>query len=244
MRSSTGSALIYDADDPTGSNDTQTSGIGWEEQQLLFQQFAGELDLGQVNVTARYAGALANRDEPDRRDYTYIAAEDGLTLSQRGSWSQILYTELDDKTRDAGLDVTVPVARGVAEGGCRAGGAEADVDHPPVRVPVPGQRGDRFVGADRRASSSPKTSVRRRTRSRLPRAQGEHDQLRRLHCPSEADRRLPNGQRPLDPAARDVDRARGSRSRPRRSRPSSCSTRTRPRSSPTSRPPTCCRRRP
>lgn len=117
MRSSTGSALIYDADDPTGSNDTHNVRIGWEEQQLLFQQFAGELDFGKVEVTARYAGALANRDEPDRRDYTYLATDDGLTLSQRGSWSQILYTELDDSTHDAGLDVTVPVAKASLKAG-------------------------------------------------------------------------------------------------------------------------------
>lgn len=110
MRSSTGTALVYDADDPTGSNDTHNVRIGWEEQQLLFQQLAAEVGFGEVDLAVRYAGALALRDEPDRREYTYIDAEDGLVLSQRGSWSQILYTELEDTTHDVGADLTVPVA--------------------------------------------------------------------------------------------------------------------------------------
>lgn len=110
MRTSAGTALRYLADDPTGSSDTKTTRIGWEEQQLFFEQLAGHLTLGKVDLAARYALSFATRDEPDRREYTYLVTESGDTLSQRGSWSEILYTELDDSSHDVGLDVTVPVS--------------------------------------------------------------------------------------------------------------------------------------
>lgn len=108
-RSSVASASTYDADDPTGANDTRTQGSSWVEQQLVFQQFAAGVDLDVVKVDARYAGAVASRREPDRREWVYNLTEEGYVLSQRGSWNDIQYFLLDDVTHDGGLDVTVLV---------------------------------------------------------------------------------------------------------------------------------------
>jgi outer membrane receptor protein involved in Fe transport len=119
MRNSAATALIYDADDPTGSNDTHNTRISWEEQQLLFQQLSAEARLGVLTLEGRYAGALASRHEPDRRDTTYLATEDGLVLSQRGSWSEIMYTELGDTTHDGALDATLAVGEASLKTGGR-----------------------------------------------------------------------------------------------------------------------------
>nr|MBA2320487.1 TonB-dependent receptor [Deltaproteobacteria bacterium] len=119
MRSSTGSALTYLADDVTGSSDTQTTRIGWEEQQLLFEQVVAHVDLDRVVIDGRYATAIALRDEPDRREYTRDVTDSGLSLAQSASWNEIFYTTLEDRTREVGLDVSVPVRE---DGRIAAGG--------------------------------------------------------------------------------------------------------------------------
>jgi outer membrane receptor protein involved in Fe transport len=108
MRSSSANALVYAADDPTGSNDSESTQLRWEEQQLLFEQIKGQLRLGSTTVDARAALARADRALPDQRDYTYLSTESGLILSQRGAWNEILYSTLTDKSTDLGLDVGRP----------------------------------------------------------------------------------------------------------------------------------------
>lgn len=117
MRSSTGTALVYHADDPTGSNDTESTRIDWEEQQLVFEQLVGRLDLGPARLDARAAFSWADRVEPDKREYTYLSTQDGLILSQRGSWNEILYGTLEDRASDLGLDLSWPVGRVELKGG-------------------------------------------------------------------------------------------------------------------------------
>ena len=109
MRSSRGGAEVFTANDPTGSNDSQSTRISWEEQQLLFQQVAGELNVGPVFAEARYALGLAGREAPDGREYTYLLTESGLVISQRGSWSEILYESLTDRTDNVSGVVGVKV---------------------------------------------------------------------------------------------------------------------------------------
>ncbi|MEQ1565000.1 MAG: TonB-dependent receptor [Myxococcota bacterium] len=111
MRNSTGSALQYAADDPTGSADTESGRIDWVEQQLVFEQLALRQELGPTTLAARYAFARATGLQPDRRDYTYNVTDSGPVLSQRGSWSEILYTSLVDVSHDVGVDWTVPIER-------------------------------------------------------------------------------------------------------------------------------------
>ncbi len=106
MRSSAGTALVYHADDPTGSNDSQTTRIDWEETQLLFEQLTCALDLGELELSARAALALARRVQPDKREYTYLDTQEGLVLSQRGSWNELLYGALDDRSADLGLELS------------------------------------------------------------------------------------------------------------------------------------------
>ncbi|MFZ5479337.1 MAG: TonB-dependent receptor domain-containing protein [Myxococcota bacterium] len=118
MRSSTGSAEVYDADDPTGSNDTHSVRLSWEEQQLLFEQIEAIGEVGPLSVEGRYALGVATHAAPDGREYTYLATDDGLVVSQRGSWSEILYEDLDDTTHDVALGASIPVREGkVAAGG-------------------------------------------------------------------------------------------------------------------------------
>ena len=109
MRSSAGTALTYLADDPTGSSDTFVTRLDWEEQQLLFEQLALHVDLDRVILDGRYATAVALRDQPDRREYTRDVTQDGLALSQGASWNEIFYTALDDRSREVGADLSVPV---------------------------------------------------------------------------------------------------------------------------------------
>lgn len=122
MRNSAASALSYDADDPTGSSDTHNTRLDWLEQQLVFEQLSFAQDFGPAELEVRYAAALASGREPDRRDVTWLDTEAGLVLSQRGSWSEILYTALDDTSHDLGVDVTVPVSLSEREGRLKAGG--------------------------------------------------------------------------------------------------------------------------
>ncbi|MDP2313470.1 MAG: carboxypeptidase regulatory-like domain-containing protein [Pseudomonadota bacterium] len=110
-RNSTATALQYDADDPTGSNDTRGTRTGWEEQQLFVEQLELTVPVGPVTLDARYALALANQAEPDRREYTYLATDEGYVLSQRGSWNDLYYGSLADTNHDGGLDVTWRIPR-------------------------------------------------------------------------------------------------------------------------------------
>jgi outer membrane receptor protein involved in Fe transport len=109
MRSSGNSALLYKADDPTGSNDTESTRLRWEEQQLLFEQVIGKQKIGKLEIEGRGAFARANRGEPDQREYTYLSTDEGLVLSQRGSWNELRYSTLEDTSTDLGLDVSHPI---------------------------------------------------------------------------------------------------------------------------------------
>jgi outer membrane receptor protein involved in Fe transport len=121
-RNASATAVAYDADDPTGSNDSRSTTLGWEEQQLFFQQLRVEQEIGPVSVAARYAAALASTDEPDRREYTYIATDSGYVLSQRGTWNEISYGALRENLHDAGLSGTLTLPRQAGDVKVSAGG--------------------------------------------------------------------------------------------------------------------------
>lgn len=107
-------ALSWLADDPTGSSDTRSHRLAWTEQQLLFGQLAGHHRLSEasgVTIDWRYAGSEATRQEPDRREWTYTLTDRGAFLSQKGSWNEILYAGLKDRSHDVGLDLSYAVAR-------------------------------------------------------------------------------------------------------------------------------------
>lgn len=106
-RISRADAVLYEADDPTGSGDSRSVMTDWVEQQLLFEQLTGEHKIGEAwSLDWRYAYSQADRSEPDRREYTYLLTEDGYRLSQKGSWNEILYATLRDTAHDAGLDIS------------------------------------------------------------------------------------------------------------------------------------------
>jgi TonB-dependent receptor len=123
-RAARSTALAWDADDPTGSNDTHNERISWEEQQLAYQQLRLGLAEGPWGFDARGAWALATRQEPDRREWTYLVTDEGLALSQRGSWNDIQYQSLQDRTRDLGVDLRRRV-EGLGEEATVAVGASA-----------------------------------------------------------------------------------------------------------------------
>jgi hypothetical protein len=87
--------------------------LGWVERQLWFNQVAGTHQVGQgahaPTVDWRYAYSLATRLEPDRRTWAQEQTEDGWSLSTRSFGNAMLFSELDDRTHDLGLDVAVPV---------------------------------------------------------------------------------------------------------------------------------------
>lgn len=155
-RGSTATGLSYEADDPTGSGDTRSQRSSWVEQQLLFEQLAARADFGPVLVEARFATALATREEPDRREWTYNQTEDGsYVLSQRGGWSDIQYLSLDDQTLDGALDVTIPLPRIGTETRLKVGGQRAS------RTRTAGTRrfGYSFKGTDGLDLTAPIESV-------------------------------------------------------------------------------------
>ena len=143
-RGSVATALLYDADDPTGANDTRSLRTSWEEQQLLFEQLAADVDLGVVEIEGRYAYAIATRREPDRREWTYLPTEDGYVLSQRGSWNDIQYLSLDDVTRDGGVDVTVHVPKIGRDTALKMGGVRVSRE----RTSTTRRFGYQFHGSD------------------------------------------------------------------------------------------------
>ncbi len=127
-RASQGTALRWTWDDPEGSSDTYNERIDWVEQQLAFEQVALDVELGPVEVAARYALAFANRVEPDRREWTYLATEERLVLAQRAGWNDIQYQTLDDTTRDLRLDLTWHVPHLGHDTAVKVGGARASRD--------------------------------------------------------------------------------------------------------------------
>jgi outer membrane receptor protein involved in Fe transport len=110
-RSSTGSGYQYDVDDPTGASDKREFLTQWEETELRFEQLALHVDLTHVQLDARAAFALATLDQPDRRSWTYLQTDSGDVLAQTGSWNDIRYTALEDRTRDLAADLTVPIPK-------------------------------------------------------------------------------------------------------------------------------------
>lgn len=121
-RNSAATSLTYDADDPAGSNDTRSTRLAWEEQQLFVEQVEAIVPIGPVKLEGRYALALADQAEPDRREYTYLATDDGYVLSQRGSWSDIYYGGLADTNHDGGLDATWRITRDAGDISLKVGG--------------------------------------------------------------------------------------------------------------------------
>ncbi|MFN7144672.1 MAG: TonB-dependent receptor domain-containing protein, partial [Myxococcota bacterium] len=143
-RNSAATTLRYDADDPTGSNDTRSAQLRWEEQQLFFEQVEASAPFGPVRVDGRYALSVATQAEPDRREYTYLATDAGYVLSQRGSWSDVYYTDLLDTGHDVGLDLTWTLPRRAGDARLAAGGKAF------VRERTSGVRrfGFEFVGSE------------------------------------------------------------------------------------------------
>ncbi len=121
-RSSLSSTVLWQANDPTGSGDSQNTRTSWEERQLLFQQLSTHQLVGPLWLDARYAYSLATRQEPDRREYSYLITEEGEFLSQKGSWNEILYGGLKDQNHDIGLDLGLPLKMPHGEGNIKVGG--------------------------------------------------------------------------------------------------------------------------
>jgi hypothetical protein len=107
-------ALTFDADDPTGSNDTRGTRLAWAEQQLIVEQLRGHHELSEaagVGLDWRYAFSRATRLDPDRREYTYLKTDSGYVLSQKGTWNELTWGSLADRNHDAQLDLKVEVLR-------------------------------------------------------------------------------------------------------------------------------------
>jgi outer membrane receptor protein involved in Fe transport len=118
-------AARYDADDPFGPEDKRQFTTAWIEQMLIVQQIRGEHRFGaddRGTLAWRYAISKADRLEPDRREHTYEVTQSGLRISQRGTWNEIAYVDLDELNHDLGADLTWEVLR---ERGTRPGRLKA-----------------------------------------------------------------------------------------------------------------------
>jgi outer membrane receptor protein involved in Fe transport len=119
-------AARFDAVDPTGSEDKRQFTTAWVEQMLIVQQLRGQHPIGsdgRGTIDWRYALSKADRVEPDRREHTYELTQNGPRISQRGTWNEIAYVDLDEWNHDLGLDAswTVLPDRGTRPGRLKAG---------------------------------------------------------------------------------------------------------------------------
>jgi len=120
-RNSVGDAVTWDVDDPTSTSDTRNYRVDWVEQSMVLEQLRAAGEVGPVEVDAQYTFAFARGDEPDRREWTYNLTDQGYYLSQLGSWNEILYTALHDRTDDVRLDLGLPFTMWGGEGRLDAG---------------------------------------------------------------------------------------------------------------------------
>lgn len=103
-----GEAATWLADDDAGDDDTRSYRTQWSERQLFYEQVGAHVILGPIVADGRYAYSVAEGQEPDLREWTYNALDDGDYLATGGGSITQRYSELVDRAHDARLDLTWP----------------------------------------------------------------------------------------------------------------------------------------
>src|SRR5690606_8938600 len=101
---------------PEESSDIRVTRLRRIERMLLVQQLTGTHPFASgerpVRLSWRYGYAQAWRGEPDQRQTRYDWDDDAqdFALSRRdGDSNSRFFSDLSDRTHDAGLDLTIPV---------------------------------------------------------------------------------------------------------------------------------------
>ncbi len=85
----------------------------WIEREMEVNQFRGQHKipfLGQLQIDWRASAVSANHYEPDHRELVQERTEDGrLKLDPRPLSNRRSFVNLDDKTNDIGVDLTLPI---------------------------------------------------------------------------------------------------------------------------------------
>ncbi|MCB9663015.1 MAG: TonB-dependent receptor [Alphaproteobacteria bacterium] len=117
LRNTDDEARTFEGFLPEEAADIRVSRLRWVERMLIVQQLVGshEIDAGaqRVRLDWRYGFAKAFRNEPDRRETRYDELGDGtgFTLSRRdGDANSRFFSDLQDQTHDAALDLSLPFA--------------------------------------------------------------------------------------------------------------------------------------
>ncbi|NCN26207.1 TonB-dependent receptor [bacterium] len=91
---------------------TRQTMLTWEEREMKGVQVKGANTFSYLNnltLNWRYMVAVANREEPDKREYRYDLENDEWVFSTRTDGNQRIWSELRDRNDDFGVDVTLPI---------------------------------------------------------------------------------------------------------------------------------------
>lgn len=121
-RDSSSRVTLWDASEPSATGGTRNTAVDWEEQQLFTEQADAQLTLGPIIVVPRYTLALAGREAPDHREYTYTETEEGYSVSTLGSWNELRWESLAEVGHDGGLSLRYPLRLGGGDGAVTLGG--------------------------------------------------------------------------------------------------------------------------
>ncbi len=83
--------------------------LSWTENEILFQQLAGEHYFDVVTVKWRYALIDSERQAPDTRLVERRIQDDGSLILTDANRPTRLWTELDDSSKEYGVDVELPL---------------------------------------------------------------------------------------------------------------------------------------
>ncbi len=121
VRTTTDTAKRYEGYYEAADEDVIVTETQWLEQQLFSSSLKGrhELPWKDVIVDWNYTLSTASRYEPDRRSTMYEWESSDMTwrISDRAEGNMIIYSELNDRNQDIGVNTTVPfkVKNGAAE---------------------------------------------------------------------------------------------------------------------------------
>lgn len=121
-RDSESKVTLWDASEPSATGGTRNTAIDWEEQQLFSEQVDAQVTIGPILLLPRYTLAIAGRQAPDHRDYTYTESDGGYAVSTIGSWNELRWETLAEVGHDGGLSIRYPLRLTGGEGALTIGG--------------------------------------------------------------------------------------------------------------------------
>jgi len=87
----------------------ESTALEWTERQLWTKHLRGEHKLSGIEARWRVGLSDAERQSPDRRDYTYERTANSYQMRGDSGGNRRTYSELTDSSKEVGLDLTVPI---------------------------------------------------------------------------------------------------------------------------------------